>query len=274
MLGLKRLLNFYLDASIHVALAVLALYWTTVYLLNILPNHLLAGFLFFSTISYYNLVKYGGHLKVPEGFEGNTFIMIRTLTVISIFLTMVFSVLIDLKLYWVLGAMFVLGALYILPLFPNGRNLRSWGFVKIVIVGLVWTGSTVVLPIVDNGLPWHLDLLFFGMQRFLLVLILMIPFEIRDLDNDPSHLHTLPQRYGVQPTKWIGYLMILLFFPLTFMRLRFTEWEVWIRLGLCVVLFLTVYYSRKENSKYYASLWVESVPLLFCGVLWWVLYQP
>ncbi|PQJ14390.1 hypothetical protein [Aureicoccus marinus] len=95
MLGIKRLLNFYLDASIHVALAVLALYWTSVYLLNILPNYLLAGFLFFSTIGYYNLVKYGGHLKVPAQMEPTSFVMIRTLTLVSLFLTMVFSVLID-----------------------------------------------------------------------------------------------------------------------------------------------------------------------------------
>ena len=272
MLGIKRLLNFYLDASIHVALAVLALYWTSVYLLNILPNYLLAGFLFFSTIGYYNLVKYGGHLKVPTLMEPTSFVMIRTLTLVSLFLTMVFSVLIDLKLYIVLGILFVLGVLYVIPLFPQKKSLRSWGVLKIVIVGLVWTGTTVVLPVVDTGIPWHIDLLFFGLQRFVLVLILMIPFEIRDMKADSTELHTLPQRYGVGPTQWIGYLLILFLFVLTFMRSRFSEGEVLVRLGLSLFLFVLIYFSRNQSGRYYAGLLVEAVPIFYCAALWWVLY--
>jgi hypothetical protein len=272
MLGIKRLLNFYLDASIHVALAVLALYWTSVYLLNILPNYLLAGFLFFSTIGYYNLVKYGGHLKVPAQMEPTSFVMIRTLTLVSLFLTMVFSVLIDLKLYTILGILFVLGVLYVIPLFPQKKSLRSWGLLKIVIVGLVWTGTTVVLPVVDTGLPWHIDLFFFGLQRFVLVLILMIPFEIRDRKADSRELYTLPQRYGVRPTQWIGYLLILFLFVLTFMRSRFSEGEVLVRLGLSLFLFVLIYFSRNQSGRYYAGLLVEAVPIFYCAALWWVLY--
>lgn len=272
MLVFKRLFKFYLDASIHVALAVLALYWTSVYLLNILPNYILAGFLFFSTIGYYNLVKYGGHLKVPDGFDRTSFIMIRTLTVISFFLTIIFSVLLPLRLYAVLGVMFVLGALYFIPLFPNKKSLRSWGLIKILIVGLVWTGSTSVLPIMDRELPWHPDFIFLGLQRFLLVLVLMIPFEIRDLKKDPASLHTLPQKFGLVPTRWIGYLMILFWFPLTFMRLYFTEVEVWTRLGLSLILFASIHYAKKSQSRYYANFWVESIPLLFWAALWWAYF--
>ena len=274
MLVFKRLFDFYLDASIHVALAVLALYWTSVYLLNIPPNYILAGFLFFSTIGYYNLVKYGGHLKVPDGFERTSFLMIRTLTVISFFLTMVFSVLLPLRLYVILGVMFVLGGLYFMPLFPNSKSLRSWGLIKILIVGFVWTGSTFVLPILDSQLPWHPDFIFLGLQRLLLILILMIPFEIRDLKKDPVSLHTLPQKFGLRPTRWIGYLMILFLFPLTFMRVYFTEVEVWTRLCLSLILFASIYYARKSQSRYYASFWVESIPLLFWGVLWWAYFGP
>ena len=231
---------------------------------------MLAGFLFFSTIGYYNLVRYGGHLKVPEGFDRTSFIMIRTLTVISFFLTMVFSVLLPLRLYVVLGIMFVLGALYFLPLFPRNKSLRSWGLLKIGIVGLVWTGSTSVLPILDSQLPWHPDFIILGLQRLLLVLILMIPFEIRDLRADPISLHTLPQKFGLVPTRWIGYLMILFLFPLTFMRVYFTEAEVWTRLILSLVLFASIHFAQQSQNRFYASFWVESIPILFWGVLWWV----
>ncbi len=42
------------------------------------------------------------------------------------------------------------------------------------------------------------------MQRVLLVLAFLIPFEIRDLAYDKPELKTIPQRIGVTQTKIFG----------------------------------------------------------------------
>jgi len=56
---LLRFFNFYLDASIHVALAVFSLVYVTTITLNISINSHLIYFIFFGTIVCYNFIKYG-----------------------------------------------------------------------------------------------------------------------------------------------------------------------------------------------------------------------
>ena len=60
---LRKLLDFYLDASIHVALAVTALVLVTYLFLNIPVENPLLGFSFFSSIVCYNFIKYGVEAK-------------------------------------------------------------------------------------------------------------------------------------------------------------------------------------------------------------------
>ena len=56
---LKKIFDFYLDASVHVALAVVSIYLLTTQLLNIPVNVAYAFFLGSSTIVCYNFMKYG-----------------------------------------------------------------------------------------------------------------------------------------------------------------------------------------------------------------------
>ncbi len=59
MSWLKQTFNFYLDASIHVALAVTSLYFVTLKIIESSTNWYLAGFLFLGTIVCYNFIKFG-----------------------------------------------------------------------------------------------------------------------------------------------------------------------------------------------------------------------
>lgn len=54
----KRLLDFYIDSSIHVALSVFALVQISFLRLGLAQDHAVAGFGFFGTIVGYNFVKY------------------------------------------------------------------------------------------------------------------------------------------------------------------------------------------------------------------------
>jgi hypothetical protein len=106
-----------------------------------------------------------------------------------------------------------------------------------------------------------------GLRRLLFVLILLIPFEIRDLAYDSPQLKTLPQRYGVGRTKLFGAFLVVPFFFLVFLKKSILVSEVVVSgvlfLGLGCLMFIT----KRHQSKYFASFWVEAMP-----IAWWGLY--
>ena len=58
-----------------------------------------------------------------------------------------------------------------------------------MVVAFVWSGFTVFIPVFDAGK--ELDLYayyFFVLQRFLIVVVLVLPFDIRDVQYDAISL--------------------------------------------------------------------------------------
>ena len=60
---LRHIYDFYINASIHVALAVYALGYITLKELNILYDEIVLYFMFYASITGYNFVKYFGLAK-------------------------------------------------------------------------------------------------------------------------------------------------------------------------------------------------------------------
>ncbi|QLG45993.1 UbiA prenyltransferase family protein [Costertonia aggregata] len=267
MTVLQRIFDFYLDASIHVAFAVLALVHATGLTLNIPTDEHLSWFLFFGSVTCYNFIKYGveaeKYVLVANRYHKNiqlaSFIVLGFAVYHAFFLTM--------QVWVTLILLFFLTALYALPVLPNAKNLRSLGGLKIFIVALVWSGTTVMLPyiVTKNTLVW--DVWIEACQRFVLVLILLIPFEIRDLRYDSPELKTLPQRYGVAKTKIIGSFMVLLFFFLSFLKDDLSYRELVAKGVLFLILGGLMYVTKRNQSKYFSSFWVEGVPILFLMLL-------
>ena len=53
------------------------------------------------------------------------------------------------------------------------------------------------------------------------VVIAILPFEIRDMKYDSIKLATIPQRIGIEKTKIIGALLIVIIFLLEFFKDEF-----------------------------------------------------
>ena len=269
MKWLKRIFDFYLDASIHVAFAIYALLQVTCQTLNISYDYHLSFFIFFGSISCYNFIKYGVEAEkyilvanqYQKGIQFVSFITLGFALYHGYFLN--FDV-------WagVVGLVFLTG-LYALPVLPKAKNLRSWGGLKIFVVALVWAGATVVLPVFSSDLSVTWDVGIETFQRFVLVLILLIPFEIRDLVYDKIELRTLPQRYGVANTKIFGGFATLVFFFSTFLLDELTSRAVVLKGVLFLILGIMMFVTKRNQSKYYASFWVEAIP-----ILWWSLMLP
>lgn len=265
---LKSIFDFYLDASIHVALAVISLTGVTFYLLNTSFDISLLGFIFFGVIVCYNFVKYGveayKYLIVSNAYH-------KTIQIFS-FLAFVFAVYflmqLDRKIWAAIGVMTLLSALYAVPMLPRAKNLRNLGGFKIYVVALVWVGFTVLLPAMDADIPLHWDIWILFLQRFVFMVVLILPFEIKDLQWDDVSLRTLPQVYGVKKTQRIGIVLTVIFFFLTFLRDAIYQYEILLRLILCGIMIFVLLSSKKIQPKYFVSFWVEGIPILWLGMFW------
>jgi hypothetical protein len=264
---LRQLFDFYLDASIHVALAVLSLIYVTVNLFQISLDIHLALFIFFTTIASYNFIKYGveaeKYILVSNAYHR----YIQFFSFVAAGVAAYHVQYLNYRVWAVLGVLAILVGLYALPVLPHARNLRNLGILKILMVGFVWGGATVILPYlaVADHLPWdvHVE----ALQRFLLVLVLMLPFEIRDMAIDNPRLKTIPQRLGVNATRILGGVAGLFFFLLTYLKDTFTIPEVLGKALLFIILIIVMWRTRQEQTRYFASFWVEMVPILWLFIL-------
>ncbi|SNZ01542.1 hypothetical protein [Flagellimonas pacifica] len=268
MRTLRFIFNFYLNASIHVALAVISLLGVTSLVLEIPLNLSLFGFVFFGTIVCYNFVKYGveakKYLVVMNAYHKN----IQALSFFCFGLAVYFLIHLDRKIWVAVLGLGLISCLYAIPLLPKTKNLRSLGGFKIYIVALVWVGFTVLLPVLDNELDisWDLKILF--LQRFILVVALILPFEIRDLQWDDPEIKTLPQIFGIYKTRMLGVILMVVFFLLTFLKDNLIGVEISMRLLVSVLLIIVFLQRDRVPRKYFASFWVEGIPILWFGIYW------
>lgn len=263
MLKLKRFFDFYLDASIHVGFAVGSLVWISCLLLNIMVSNALLLFTFFGTIVCYNFIKYGVEAKKYLIVSKSYHRKIQLFSFFSFLLALFFLSQLGTEVWAAVFGLSVLSLVYALPFLPNARNLRSLAGFKIYIVGLVWTGITVVLPIlqVQRSLDWDIGV--FLVQRFVLIILLMLPFEIRDMQSDYPGLRTVPQVLGLQRTKILGFFLILVFWILTFLRDSISVMEITARTLLSLVLLLVFLGIKQNQPKYLASFWIEAIPMFW-----------
>jgi hypothetical protein len=260
---LKRVFHFYLESSIHVSLAVCAFALMSFFTFQKPVDIRFIVFLFLGTITGYNFVKYAS----LAGFHHRS--LTRNLKAIQVFSLLIFLGFLYTSYFmpWgvILGSL-VLGLFtlfYIVP-FLKSYNLRSLSGLKIFVVAFVWAGVTVLLPWLLTSEIRTLDFWIVYVQRFLWVLVLTLPFEIRDLVYDQSHLGTIPQRLGIKKTRLLGIVLLVVIIILEGLK-ESNEWkEVFVLYAMLSITGGFLVISEKDQSQYFASFWVESLPIFWC----------
>ncbi|MEX0927925.1 MAG: hypothetical protein WD266_02475 [Balneolales bacterium] len=266
MSHLSALFDFYLKSSTHVSLAVVAFSGITMLEFGIDPNRHLLIFIFFASVTGYNFVKYTAIARFHH------FSLSGSLRAIQLYSLFCF-----LGLLWaavrlpvpVLLAAAILGGfnmLYALPVFSGQSNLRSLTGAKIFVIALVWTGSTVWLPALDARLPLSAGLALASLQRFLFVMVLTLPFDIRDVRLDTAHLGTVPQLVGIKKTRNMGLLMLGLVLLLNVFRPAAGGIQTFVLIAVTLLTGWLIRTSVVSQNRYFAAFWVEGVP-----VLWWLM---
>jgi hypothetical protein len=98
------------------------------------------------------------------------------------------------------------------------------------------------------------------------VLVITLPFDIRDLKYDDAAIGTIPLKIGVQNTKILGVLLLVALLLLEALKDEITSEIMLSTLVISIFSGLLLLLGKEKQSKYYASFLVESLP-----IVWFVL---
>jgi len=256
----------YVKFSIHVALAVVALALISAAFLEvILPTPLLI-FIFSSTLLGYNNIKYGLFPKRRFGALPRGLLWAVNGGALGAAGATFFSLSLPQQALSLFTGVLVL---FYGHAFPFQRTqLRTHSSLKLYWVAFCWVCIAVGLPYLEGLQPLSFKLFLWSLQMGLFVVVATLPFELRDMNNDPQRLQTWPQKWGVSSTKKRGALLLLGAF---FLVLLIPELSLPLRgSALLTQCFLLIFLglSHPRRSFYYAALGVEALPLF-----WWCVYH-
>lgn len=282
MKNLIKIIDFGIKSSVWVSVSVTALVAVTCIILEIRINSNLLIFVFFGTIFGYNFIKYFekaqiNNLKCAEGyFDLNKKVkqfkklkvrekLIFQLSVISALIccVCVYSFKINTQLWVIIPLVLTFG--YAVSF--GYKTLRNISGLKIYVVAIVWVFVSVLLPIIESEIELSTDVWIILFQRFIFVVVLILPFEIRDLSIDDEILRTLPQNIGVRNTKLYGLLLLMAFYFLEFFKDELLEVNLVIMSLVFLITLLFLVLAKEKQSKYYSSFFVEGIPILWLVLL-------
>ncbi|MCO6174319.1 hypothetical protein NHF50_04605 [Flavobacterium sp. NRK F10] len=264
---LQKVLDFYIESSIHVALAVYALIRVTFLKLHLPYDEAVAYFGFYGTIVGYNFIKYDELARVRRVPLTNRFKAIIGLSFLCFCATLCYFWQLQSITKWIGIGSLLLTVLYTIPFFPNKSNMRNWSGIKIYLVAIAWVAVTVWLPVINAHYSIDLIVVLKSLQRFILVFVLMLIFEIVDLQFDELYLKTIPQQIGEKRTKWLAYGLLFLFVLLDFFKPYVSKQQFFVNTFFALVLGIFTFYANSRRNKYFTSLWAESLPIFWLVML-------
>ena len=261
---LKQVFNLYISSSIHVALSVYSFTWLTLLTLDLEYSEAVLYFVFYASITGYNFVKYFGIAKFRHNTLASWLKWIQFLSFTSFIAMCYYAFQLKLNTCFFIACFAVLTFLYAIPVFSKSRKtLRGVRGVKVYVIALVWGGVTVFIPLINADYSITTDSILLGIQRFLYVLVLMLPFEIRDLKFDSLKLLTIPQKLGVKKSKTLGVLFLVLVLLLEFFKDITTINLIIILFFISFLTAVLLLLSHAKQDKYYSSFWVEGLPIFW-----------
>jgi len=265
---LKRFFNFYIDSNLHVAIAGASFTAVSLYYFNSSEFTLFPLFVFFSTILGYHFIRvfenYESDTDAVFSFLNKQSHVVLSLSIIALLGVLYIGLLIGISKLWILVPAVIITFFYAIPIVSyKGKKVsfRNFPKLKLISIALAWAITTVLFPLAEQLTELAVWILF--LQRFFLIMVLVIPFDIRDLKSDALHLQTLPQQIGIRNTKKIGILFLVVFILLSLFQYGFEKKNF---ISDSMILLISLFFLVKSNAKqptYFASFWVEAIPIFW-----------
>lgn len=272
MRTIKQVFDFYIFGNIHVGLATFCLTKISLETYGN-SNNLVPFFVLFSTIFIYNFIrlsKVSSFQHWMSYFISENIKAILILSIVSFVVILILSFSLNIKsivsiLPFGLAALFYVNPIPFKSKFP--LSLRSIAFIKIFLISFTWAGVTVFFPLINYKLPIGFNELVLFIQRFLIIVAITIPFDIRDLSYDHENLKTLPQIIGLKRSKVFGLFFLMLFLGLELFKSSSDNIDLRINLIIALISMFFLIRANENQHKYYCAFYVESIP-----ILWFFLY--
>ena len=262
---LKRWFSFYVFGNIHVGLAAYCLTQITLSEFSIV-NGSLPAFIFFSTILAYNFIR----VFQIDRINGMIAAWIRSnkrplvlLNAGCLGLVIHFSLDFDFYELLILLPFLLASVFYVVPLSRNIRGLRNIPGLKLFLISFTWAGVTLYFPLFVSGLEDMEGLWMVFTQRLLFIMAITIPFDIRDAQFDFPDLKTVPQLIGINNSKWVATVAMIIFVLLELTRNESTTTFFAVALVIAAVSVVSILFASVRQKRFYSSFWVESIPLLW-----------
>lgn len=265
---LKKIFAFYIDSSLHVAIEVCCFVAITYLQFQLNTDWSFLAFVFFGTITGYNFIKYAGKARLQHRSLAKNMRIIQLFSLGCFVALVYFSLKLSTdSLLWI-GFFGLFTIFYAVPIFPSKKNLRSVHGIKIFIIAFVVTGLTVIVPLVQQEISLKPELGWIFVQRIAFIIAVIIPFDIRDLDQDISELGTIPQQIGAKNAKILGVLLLGIFVAMEFLKTGNALSEIVSAVVISLISTGFIVCSTKYQNQYYASFWVEAIPIFWFLIFW------
>lgn len=261
-----KLLGTLIQSNIFISLAAVSLTIETQIQLGMEPQwHPYLFLIFFATLFEYNIHRLITIFTNKQALSSEKHQWVRE-NLIGFYILVSFSVL-GFLIAAVMAKTDVLIALapialitlfYSVPVYKDKRStfrLREIPYLKIFLIGFVWSAITILLPVIQSPQQFSLQhILAMLIERFLFVFAITIPFDIRDLEADrQAGLKTLPGLFHEHRAMRISYLAIILFGAISIIHYAaLHQWMVCIPL---LISALTTYFflsnQKMKKLEYY-----------------------
>lgn len=222
------------------------------------------AFIFFSTLFLYPLHRLIGlRLTIPVAYSqaqksvSKKPNIARASVIIGFLGTLFYAFHLSVEVISFLMPLSLVAITYSLPLIPtpNGwKRLRDIPGLKIYAISIVVTLTTSSIPLLIHKFDPR-DILLLGIQRFLFILAITIPFDVRDVRIDQKWaLRTIPIILGSKKALLLSKILLIITPAITFYQFFTTDV---LHLGVCFAIVLShiwAIYIIEKFEKYNAPL--------------------
>lgn len=275
----QSILDFLLFSNVFMSLCAVAQALVTYHLIDARPNYTILALLFTATLGIYNFCilitkpkepQQSPHLRIRWFFAHYRLMITFTLVSVLSLVPLFFMISTPARLLLIFSG--IISVCYALPIFTLGDQkfgLRNIPGLKPFLITVVWTLSTVLLPILEAK-ELHLttvsmqDTTLLIAKRFLFIFALTVPFDIRDFFEDNKlGVKTIPVIIG-QKNAYIfcaalltGYVIMLFLYHDNGFNADF--WALTFTAALSVWL---IFKSKWEKNEYYYFFYMDGVLIL------------
>lgn len=248
---LIRFVKLIIDCRLFISVAAVGLALSTFKIVQVDTNWGVVAIVFLATFTAYTFPVF---LKQTR-FSSKWLVFFLLYSLVGVFCAIQFWILGNMLLNVLFGILVFCTLFYYLPLGFIGR-LRELPFLKVFLISFAWTIATVLVPLVfvDYTL-FSLDILWLSLERFIFLLAVTIPFDVRDIRTDTSGgLITLPSKFGLKGSLYLTFILLMVYLGISAAHFGFSN-ILFVR-SLCVflVLILIQKISLKKTNYYYTGL--------------------